>query len=124
MLLPLMLMWAASWFGGMQNPTFVGLAITVLLALVVLLVTSMRRHARLERRLAEHRRIASDFLIVAERAKAFDMVHAERIADHFDAPLVVFSGGHLFQIGRSKGFRAVGRMLGELGYLTPKEDTR
>jgi pimeloyl-ACP methyl ester carboxylesterase len=41
--------------------------------------------------------------------------HAKRLAEHFDAELVLFSGGHLLQVGRSEGFRAVGRMLGKLG---------
>ena len=65
---------------------------------------------------------AGRLVVAGGRDRITPVRHAERIADHFDAPLVVFSGGHLFQIGRSKGFRAVGRMLGELGYLTPKEE--
>jgi pimeloyl-ACP methyl ester carboxylesterase len=41
--------------------------------------------------------------------------HAKRLAAHFDSELVLFSGGHLLQVGRAEGFRAVGRMLGRLG---------
>jgi pimeloyl-ACP methyl ester carboxylesterase len=43
--------------------------------------------------------------------------HAERLAAHFGSELVLFSGGHLLQVGRSEGFRAIGRMLGGLGLL-------
>ena len=65
---------------------------------------------------------AGRLVVAGGRDRITPVRHAERIAERFDAPLVVFSGGHLFQVGRSKGFRAVGRMLGELGYLTPKKD--
>jgi predicted alpha/beta hydrolase family esterase len=41
--------------------------------------------------------------------------HARRLADHFGAPLEVFSGGHILQFGRADAFRAVGRLLGRLG---------
>ncbi|MEM9192023.1 MAG: hypothetical protein AAGF12_22810 [Myxococcota bacterium] len=43
--------------------------------------------------------------------------HAERLAEHLEAPLEMFRGGHILQLGRSKGFRAVGKMLGGLGLL-------
>jgi pimeloyl-ACP methyl ester carboxylesterase len=57
-------------------------------------------------------------LVVAGRAdRITPMSHAERIARHFEAPLEVFYGGHLLQLGRGRGFRAVGRMLGQLGLL-------
>jgi pimeloyl-ACP methyl ester carboxylesterase len=35
--------------------------------------------------------------------------HAERLATHFGARLVVFDGGHLLQFGRADAFRAIGR---------------
>lgn len=60
-------------------------------------------------------------IVAGGRDRITPVRHAERIAARFDAPLVVFSGGHLFQVGRSKGFRAVGRMLGDLGLLSPKD---
>ncbi|MBI5496216.1 MAG: prolyl oligopeptidase family serine peptidase [Deltaproteobacteria bacterium] len=41
--------------------------------------------------------------------------HARRLADHFQARLHVFHGGHLLQFGRAHGFRAVGTMLDRLG---------
>ncbi|MFW6052151.1 MAG: alpha/beta hydrolase family protein [Myxococcota bacterium] len=57
-------------------------------------------------------------LVVAGRAdRITPMSHAERLAAHFEAPLEVFPGGHLLQLGRARGFRAVGRMLGRLGLL-------
>ena len=42
------------------------------------------------------------------------MHHAQRLADHFGAPLETFVGGHLLQFGRADAFRRVGRLLGEL----------
>ena len=44
--------------------------------------------------------------------------HAERLAEHFEAPLVRFAGSHLMQYGRGRGFRAVGRMLSSIGWDT------
>jgi len=43
--------------------------------------------------------------------------HAQRLASHLDAPLELFTGGHLLQLGRRRGFRAVRRLLGGLGLL-------
>jgi predicted alpha/beta hydrolase family esterase len=43
------------------------------------------------------------------------IAHAERLARHFDAPLVRFAGGHLLQFGRKEAFREVGRFLEGLG---------
>lgn len=55
-------------------------------------------------------------LVVGGRSDQITPVsHARRIAEHFDAPLELFHGGHLLQMGRARGFRAVGRMLGRLG---------
>ncbi|MEM9074921.1 MAG: alpha/beta fold hydrolase [Myxococcota bacterium] len=45
------------------------------------------------------------------------IAHAERLANHFETPLVTFEGGHLLQLDRSRGFRALGRMLGSLGWF-------
>ena len=61
-------------------------------------------------------------LVVAGRAdRITPIAHAERIAAHFDVPLTVFPGGHLLQLGRGGAFRAVGRMLGELRLLDPRD---
>ena len=48
------------------------------------------------------------------------IAHAERIARHFDAPLVRFHGGHLLQFGRADGFREVRRMLERAGVIATR----
>jgi len=59
-------------------------------------------------------------LVVAGRSDRITPAgHARRLAAHFEAPLTFFPGGHLIQLGRSEGFRAVGRMLGALDLLEP-----
>lgn len=77
------------------------------------------QHAKLE----EAHRIVSPFtraprvapeavLVVAgEGDRITPLAHAERLRDHYRAGFVTFPGGHLLQIGRSEGFRAIGRML-------------
>jgi len=62
-------------------------------------------------------------LVVAADADAITPIdHAKKIATHFGAPLETFAGGHLLQIDRGEGFRAVGRMLGRLGLLAPRPE--
>jgi pimeloyl-ACP methyl ester carboxylesterase len=56
-------------------------------------------------------------VLAGERDRVTPIRHAERIAAHFEAPLVRFSGGHILQVGRSDGFREVLRMLGRTGVL-------
>lgn len=46
----------------------------------------------------------------ADRITAKD-THAERLAEHFGAPLVAFPGGHLLQFGRRAGLRAMARLI-------------
>ncbi len=46
--------------------------------------------------------------------------HAEKLAAHLRAPLHLFHGGHLIQLGRDEGFREVARMLGRAGFLDPR----
>jgi pimeloyl-ACP methyl ester carboxylesterase len=56
---------------------------------------------------------ADRMLVVAaagDRITAKD-THAERLAAHFGAPLVVFPGGHLLQFGRRAGLRAMARLI-------------
>ena len=78
--LPLLALASAQVLGGFTSPAFIAVALTMGLGVLALWITRFRRHHALDRRSREHRRIASDFLIVAERAKAFAMVHAERLA--------------------------------------------
>lgn len=57
-------------------------------------------------------------LVIAAAADRITPVsHAQRLAQHLSAPLDLFEGGHLLQLGRRRGFRAVGRMLNHLGLL-------
>lgn len=56
-------------------------------------------------------------VVGARRDRITPLSHAERLAGHFDAPLSVFEGAHLLQVGRGSSFREVGRMLGRLGLL-------
>ncbi|MDC0743486.1 alpha/beta hydrolase family protein [Polyangium mundeleinium] len=65
-------------------------------------------------------RIPSDQVLVlaASEDKITPVDHARRLADHFNAPLETFHGGHLLQFGRADAFRAVGRMLGRLGLFS------
>ena len=56
-------------------------------------------------------------VFAAEYDQITPHAHARRIADHFDAPLEVFSGGHMLQVGRGAVFRSVARTLGELGVI-------
>lgn len=37
--------------------------------------------------------------------------HAERLRDHFDAPMETFAGGHLLQVGRGRAFASLKRFL-------------
>jgi len=61
-------------------------------------------------------------LVVAARGdRITPPSHAERLAEHLDSPLEVFTGGHLLQVGRRSGFRAVGRVLGALGLLEDRD---
>ncbi len=64
-------------------------------------------------------RISSDRVLVlaASGDRITPLDHARRLADHFNAPLEIFHGGHLLQFGRGDAFRAAGRMLGRLGLL-------
>lgn len=55
-------------------------------------------------------------LVIAARADHITpMAHAEKLAAHQDAPLSIFDGGHLLQLGRKTAFRDVLRMLERLG---------
>lgn len=66
--------------GGYTSSTFITVTLTFALFILMLWIASFRRHGRLERASRKHRKVASDFLIIAERAKAYAMVHAERLA--------------------------------------------
>ena len=94
------------------------------------LVGTAAEQAEQHRLLAEVHRVVSPLarppridrdriLVVAARGdRITPLHHAERIAESFGAPLEVFTGGHLLQLGRSKSFRAIGRLLGGLGLFS------
>ena len=54
-------------------------------------------------------------MIGAKADRITPLLHAQRIARHFGAPLETWPGGHLLQVGRSDGFRHIGRLLATLG---------
>jgi len=60
----------------------------------------------------------SVIVVAGEGDRITPLAHAERLRRHFDGELVTFPGGHLLQIGRSEGFRAIGRMLTRNGFLS------
>jgi dienelactone hydrolase len=59
-------------------------------------------------------------IVAAAGDKITPPSHARALAEHFNAPLITFPGGHLLQFGRAQGFRAVGRLLGRLGLLSSR----
>lgn len=65
-------------------------------------------------------RVPSDqvLILAASGDNITPVAHARRLADHFNAPLETFHGGHLLQFGRADAFRAVGRMLGRMGLFS------
>jgi pimeloyl-ACP methyl ester carboxylesterase len=66
-----------------------------------------------------HRTCAIDrervLVIGAEADRITPLSHARNLAQHFDARLETWHGGHLLQFGRSDAFRSVGRFLDGLG---------
>lgn len=67
--------------------------------------------------LARRPRIAPERALVVAAAgdRITPIDHARRLAAHFGAEMVTFPGGHLLQLGRAEGFRAIVRRLRELG---------
>ncbi len=57
-------------------------------------------------------------VVAGEGDRITPLSHAEKLSQHLGSELVKFPGGHLLQIGRSEGFRAIGRMLGRQGFLS------
>ncbi len=58
---------------------------------------------------------AARLVIAGVADRITPIAHARRLAEHLSAPLEIFEGGHLLQLGRAAGFRAAGRMLRERG---------
>jgi pimeloyl-ACP methyl ester carboxylesterase len=56
-------------------------------------------------------------IIGAEADRVTPIAHAERLASHFDVPLLRVEGGHLVQTWRGEAFRAIADMLAREGLL-------
>jgi len=69
--------------------------------------------------LARPRRVAAERVLVvgAEADRVTPIAHAERLAAHFEVPLLRVHGGHLLQLWRKDAFRAVRAMLVRNGIL-------
>jgi hypothetical protein len=76
--LPILALGLSHALGGFGSATFAAVALTVIFGVAALVFHNARRDLQLGRRARDHLKIASEFLILAERAKAFAMVHAER----------------------------------------------
>jgi pimeloyl-ACP methyl ester carboxylesterase len=63
-------------------------------------------------------------ILAAEADRITPIRHAERLAEHFGAPLHRWHGGHLLQLGRSEGFREVGRFLNRIGVVADRRRRR
>lgn len=86
-----------------------------------------------DERAAQHRALAAAYRVASPLARpprvapgralvvaaAGDRItpieHARQLAAHYEAELVTFPGGHLLQVGRAEGFRAILRRLRALG---------
>ncbi len=75
---PLIVHALAGW-AALAGPALWVVITTLVLAYLALLVTSARRNHRLSNTVGEQAKLSSDFMIIAERARAFEMVHAERL---------------------------------------------
>lgn len=69
--------------------------------------------------LARAPRVSRDRVLIAaaEGDTITPPAHAEKLGAHFGRAPLMFSGGHILQLGRRDAFRAIGKMLGELGML-------
>lgn len=63
-------------------------------------------------------------VVAAEYDRITPISHARRLAAHFDCEMVSIGGGHLVQVGRSAGFRALGAMLERAEIIPPRRPTQ
>jgi pimeloyl-ACP methyl ester carboxylesterase len=63
-------------------------------------------------------------ILAAAHDRITPKAHADRLASHFGAPLIVFPGGHLLQFGRGDAFREVGRFWRRLGLGARRDSHR
>jgi pimeloyl-ACP methyl ester carboxylesterase len=59
-------------------------------------------------------------VVAAEGDRVTPVAHARRIAEHFGADLHLLAGGHLLQLDRKDGLRAVVQMLRREGLISPR----
>ena len=67
------------WAGALLIPAFIAASAGLLAVFLTLVVSNVRRHNRLDREAQRLEVIASDYLIMAEQAKTYRLVHAERL---------------------------------------------
>ncbi len=67
------------WAGILATPAFLATSVGLLMAFLTILVSNARRHIRLDDEADKLGKVASDYLIMAERAKSYRLVHAERL---------------------------------------------
>lgn len=65
--------------GALLSVEFIGVAAFLLVAFLMILWTNIMRHSRCEDEARRFYKIASEYRIMAERAKTFRIVHAERL---------------------------------------------
>jgi hypothetical protein len=46
--------------------------------------------------------------------------HSQLLADHFAVPVHTFPGGHILQLGRTRGFAPAFEMLAQAGLYAPR----
>lgn len=68
-----------NYFGNVKHPGVIVAALTLVATFITLCATTTNRHERLERRAKNSRKVSSDYLVVAERAKTCRLVRAERL---------------------------------------------
>ena len=59
-------------------------------------------------------------VVAAANDRITPSAHALRIVDHFHCEHVTIPGGHLLQLGRREGFRALGELLEREGIIAPR----
>ena len=86
------------------------------------LIDAGKRAMAIHRPLARAPQVSGDRVLVvaAEGDRITKPSHAELLARHFGAELVLFPGAHLLQFGRRAGFAAIARLLSRLGVIEGK----
>lgn len=67
------------WVGTLATPAFLAASVGLLMTFLAVTSSNSRRHFRLDLTADKLEKVSSDYLIVAERAKSYRLVHAERL---------------------------------------------